>query len=118
MNTESFCGSRYFLLITDDYSHMSWVYFLKFKSKTFGYFKNFKALVEKQSCLCLKTLCIDRGGEFLSNEFNSFCEENGIRRELIVPYTPEQNGVAERKNRTIVEMARILQKSKGLPNQF
>lgn len=54
----------------------------------------------------------------MSNEFNVFCDENGIRRELTAPYTPEQNGVAERKNRTVVEMARRLQKAKGLPNYF
>lgn len=48
----------------------------------------------------------DRGGECLSNNFDEFCEENGIYRELTTPYTPEQNGVAERKNRTIIEMAR------------
>ena len=81
-------------------------------------FRKFKALVEKQSGLCIKALRSDRGGEFTSNEFNLFCEESGIRRELIAPYTPEQNGVVEHKNRTVVEMARSLLKGKGLPNQY
>lgn len=66
----------------------------------------------------IKVLRTDRGGEFLSHKFNTFCEENGIRRDLTTPYTPEQNGVAERKNRTVVEMARSLLKAKRLPNDF
>ena len=84
-----------FLLFIDDYSRMSWVFFLKHKSETFENFKKFKALVEKQSGCSIKTLRSDRGGEFNFNEFNIFCEENGIHRELTTPYTPEQNGVAE-----------------------
>ena len=102
MNTKSFGGSQYFLLFTDDYSRMSWVYFLKLKSETFDNFWKFKALVERQSGRYIKALRTDRGGEFLSNEFSSFCEENGIHKELTAPYTPEQNGVAEHKNQTVV----------------
>ena len=74
MNTKSFGGSQYFLLFTDDYSRMSWVYFLKLKSETFDNFRKFKVLVERQSGRYIKTLRTDRGGEFLSNEFSSFCE--------------------------------------------
>lgn len=118
MNTESLAGSRYFLLLTDDYSRMSWVYFLKLKSETFASFKKFKALVENQVGNKVRVLRTDRGGEFLSQEFKVFCEENGIHRELTAPYTPEQNGIAERKNRTVMEMARSMLKSKDLPNQF
>lgn len=118
MQTESLGGSKYFLLFTDDYSRMSWIYFLKFKSETFENFKKFKALVENQSGSRIKAFRTDRGGEFLSNDFTAFCDEHGIRRELTAPYTPEQNGVAERKNRTVVEMARSLLKAKNLPNQF
>ncbi|GJR53335.1 retrovirus-related pol polyprotein from transposon TNT 1-94 [Tanacetum coccineum] len=75
-------------------------------------------MAEKQSGNYLKVLKTDRGGEFLSKEFSDFCFEHGIKRELTAPYTPEQNGVAERKNRTVVEMARSMLKSKGLPNSF
>ncbi|TYK12002.1 UBN2 domain-containing protein [Cucumis melo var. makuwa] len=70
----------------------------KSKSETFEKFKHFKAKVEKQSGMFIKSLRSDRGGEFLSNNFNHFCEEHGIHRELTTPYTPEQNGVVERKN--------------------
>ena len=74
--------------------------------------------MEKQKGSNLKTLRTDRGGEFTSGQFNQYCEKHGIHKELTAPYTPEQNGVAERKNRTIVEMARSMLKSKGLPYKF
>ncbi|KAL4273006.1 hypothetical protein GQ457_13G030250 [Hibiscus cannabinus] len=118
MQTESLGGSRYFLLFNDDYSRMSWVYFLENKSETFEKFQKFKAMVENQSGCHIKVLRTDRGGEFMSKEFNLFCEDNGIRRELTIPYTPEQNGVVERKNRTIVEMARSMLQARRLSNQF
>ncbi|KAJ1700426.1 hypothetical protein LUZ63_000205 [Rhynchospora breviuscula] len=118
MQTISLGGSKYFLLFTDDYSRMSWVYFLKNKDETFSNFKAFKALVEKQSEKKLKILRTDRGGEFLSKEFVNFCEAEGIHHELTAPYTPEQNGVAERKNRTVVEMGRSMMKCKNMPNKF
>ncbi|KAA0059765.1 integrase [Cucumis melo var. makuwa] len=66
----------------------------------------------------IKSLRSDRGGEFLSKNFNHFCKEHGIHRELTTPYTPEQNGVAERKNRTVVEMARSMLQMKSLSNDF
>lgn len=118
MKTETLGGSRYFILFTDVYSRMSWVYFLKAKSEAFQAFKKFKALVEKQTGREIKMLRTNRGGEFCSQEFNSFCEESGVRRQLTTPYTPEQNGVAKRKNRTVVEMARSLLNVAALPKQL
>ena len=91
-------------------------FFLQEKSEAFEAFKKFKALVEKQSGRFIKALRTDRGGEFVSNEFNSFCEKHEIRRELTAPYTPEQNGVAERKNHTVVEMARGMLQEKIFQN--
>ncbi|KAL4290440.1 hypothetical protein GQ457_14G025310 [Hibiscus cannabinus] len=114
----SFGKSRYFLLFIDDYSRKTWVYFLKQKSEAFGAFKNFKALVEKESGFEIKSLRFDRGGEFTSNEFNDFCKANGIRRPLTVPRSPQQNGVVERKNRTILNMARSMLKAKNMPKEF
>ncbi|KAA0066378.1 retrovirus-related Pol polyprotein from transposon TNT 1-94 [Cucumis melo var. makuwa] len=73
---------------------------------------------KKQSGMFIKSLRSDRGGEFLSNNFNHFCKKHGIHRELTTPYTPEQNGVAERKNRTVVEMTRSMLQMKGLSNDF
>ncbi|GJR23799.1 retrovirus-related pol polyprotein from transposon TNT 1-94 [Tanacetum coccineum] len=78
----------------------------------------FKALVEKQSGRNIKVLRTDCGGEFLSKEFNDFCDEHGILRQLTALYTLEQNGVAERKNRTIVEMTRCMLKQKGMRDSF
>ncbi|CAJ2640870.1 unnamed protein product [Trifolium pratense] len=110
--------SNYFLLFIDDFSRKTWVYFLKEKSEVFENFKKFKALVEKESGLVIKAIRSDRGGEFTSNEFLKYCEDNGIRRQLTVPRSPQQNGVVERKNRTILEMARSVLKSKRLPKEL
>ena len=117
IKTETLGGSRYFLMFTDDYTRMSWVYFLRFKSETFENFKKFKALVEKKGG-SIQVLRTDRGGEFMSEEFINFCDDHGIHRELTAPYSPEQNGVAERKNRTVVEMARSMLKAKRLSDKF
>ena len=110
--------SNYFLLFIDDFSRKTWVYFLKQKSEVFEVFKKFKAAVEKESGREIKAMRSDRGGEFTSKEFLEFCEANGIRRPLTVPRSPQQNGVAERKNRTILDMARSMLKSKRLPKEF
>nr|KYP50278.1 Retrovirus-related Pol polyprotein from transposon TNT 1-94 [Cajanus cajan] len=64
---------------------------------------------------CLRT---DRGGEFTSSEFNEFCQKTGIKRQLTTAYTPQQNGVAERKNRTIMNLVRTLLSEKKLPKSF
>ena len=97
---------------------MSWVYFLKAKSPVFDCFRKFKALVENQSGRTIKILRSDRGREYMSNEFQQFCEEQGIKRQLTTPYSPKQNEFAERKNGTVVEMARNMLKEKDLPNNF
>ena len=91
---------------------------MKHKSETFENFNKFKALVEKQSGCSIKTLQSNRGGEFNSNEFNIFCNENGIHKELTTPYTLKQNGVAKLKNRTMVEMARSMMAASGISKEF
>ncbi|KAA0031828.1 copia protein [Cucumis melo var. makuwa] len=88
------------------------------KPEVFGMFKRFIALVEKESGYYIKALRSNRGGEFTSNEFKTFCAENGIRRPMTVPFTPQQNGVVERKNRTILNMARSMLKCKKMPKEF
>jgi len=92
---------RYFALFVDDYTRMMWVYFIKYKSKAFECFKNLKALVENEKDSKIKCLRTDRGGEFTSKEFDEFCKVHGIKRELSAAKTPKQNGVVERKNRTV-----------------
>ncbi|RVW42706.1 Retrovirus-related Pol polyprotein from transposon TNT 1-94 [Vitis vinifera] len=76
------------------------------KEKAYATFKTYKAKVEKETGAFIRSLRTDRGGESTSNEFTSFCNENGILRQLTAAYTPQQNGVAERKNRTIMNMVR------------
>nr|GEX20160.1 copia-type polyprotein [Tanacetum cinerariifolium] len=76
------------------------------------------AMVEKEKGLKIKSMRSNRGGEFLSKEFNKFCEDNRIRRFLTAPYSPQQNGVVERKNRTILNMVRSMLKTKKMPKEF
>ncbi|KAJ0802818.1 putative RNA-directed DNA polymerase [Helianthus annuus] len=118
MSIKSLGGSRYFLLFIDDVSRMTWVYFLHRKDEVFDKFKIFKAKVENETNRKIKAFRSDRGGEFCSNEFMAFCEQEGIRRDLTPPYTPEHNGVSERKNRTIGEMALSMLHEKNLSNVF
>ena len=110
MRMPSHENNRYFILFIDDFSRMTWVYFLKEKSEVFGVFKKFKALIENQSGKRIKVLRSDRGKEYTSREFERFCEDEGIERQLTVAYSPQQNGVSERKNRTVMEMARSMLK--------
>lgn len=77
---KSFQGEYYFMLLIDDFTRMSWVYFLKEKSETFNKFKAFKTLVENEIGIKIKCLRSDNGGEFTSKEFNLFCETHGIKR--------------------------------------
>ena len=60
----------------------------------------------------------DRGGEFCSNEFNKFCDDTGIQRHYIAPYSPQQNGVVERRNRTVVAMGRSMLKERQVPSKM
>ena len=93
-----------------------WSILLEEKSDAFDRFKMFKKLVEKDFKREIMTLRTDRGGEFTSHEFNNFCNNNGIRRHLTAPYTPQQNGVVERRNRTLIEMTRSILKAMCVPN--
>ena len=108
-------GKRYLITFIDDYSRKIWVSLLSEKSQAFTSFKNFKSLVEKEIGASIQCLRTDRGGEFTSKEFNSFCSLHGIKRQLTAAFTPQQNGVAERKNRTIMNMVRSMLSEKHVP---
>ena len=110
--------NRYFLTFIDDYSRKTWVYFLKRKSEVFEYFKEFKAFVEKQSGYRIKALRSDQGGEYTSDAFEEFLKQQGIKHQFTPAYTPQLNGVAERKNRTILNMVRSMLKDKKVPKSF
>ena len=81
-------------------------------------FKKFKRLVKNESDHKLKTLCTDRGGEFLYQNFSNFCEEEGIKCQLTTPYTLQQNGVVDRRYCTIMNTPRSLRKSMQVPTIF
>lgn len=114
----TFGGKKYFLLIVDDCTRYMWVVLIKSKDEALGAVKKIKASVETELKLTVRALRTDRGGEFTSREFVQFCEDLGIKHHLTAPYSPQQNGVVERRNQTVVGMARSLLKNKQLPGTF
>ena len=108
MNTTSIKAAKYFVTFIDDFSRKIWIYPIKVKSECFDKLKEFKALVENQCEMKIKVLPFDNGGEFMSNQFEEFLKKEGIARQTPAPHTRQQNGVTERANRTIVEMARSM----------
>jgi hypothetical protein len=115
MPSSSISGYVYYVSFTDDYSHKTWVYFLKSKDEVFSKFKEFKALIENLSKRKIKILRSDNGGEYTSKEFVNFYKDVGIKRELTTPYNPQQNDVVERKNRTIMEVVKTMIHDQDLP---
>lgn len=108
METISFGRAKYVLTFIDDYSRKTFVYFLKSKDETCETFQNFKTMVEKQTNHKIMRVRSDNGGEYICENFERYCKKNGILHEKTTPYTPEQNGIAERMNRTLVEKAKCL----------
>ena len=108
-------GKRYFITFIDDYSRYTYVYLIRTKDEAFEMFKRYKAEVENQQSSRIKILRSDRGGEYFPADFSNFCEENGIIHERTAPYTPQQNGLAERKNRTLVDMVNSMLLKASLP---
>ncbi|WBP92221.1 reverse transcriptase domain-containing protein [Kitasatospora cathayae] len=118
MNVKARGGFEYYVSFIDDYSRYGYVYLLQFKSETLEKFKEFRAEVEKQLGKSIKTLRSDRGGEYMDLEFKDYLIENGITSQLSAPGTPQQNGVAERRNRTLLEMTRSMMSYSSLPESF
>ena len=104
------------MTFTDDFSRKTWIYFLKKKDEAFMWFRTFKALVETLTGKKIKILRTNNGTEYESNEFNDFCRGADIKRETTTVYNPEKNGVAERKNRAIVESDHAMLCDQGLLN--
>ncbi|KAG8474588.1 hypothetical protein CXB51_031227 [Gossypium anomalum] len=111
-------GANYMLTFIDDFSRKVWAFFLKQKSDVFSVFKSWKIMIEKQTGKQIKYLRTDNGLEFCSDEFNRLCKSEGIVRHLTVRHTPQQNGVAERMNRTIMEKVRCMLSNANLPKSF
>ena len=118
LNVQTRDGYEYFVTFIDDYSRYGYVYLMQRKSETFEKFKEFTAEAEKQLGKSLKTLRSDRGGKYLDNEFKDHLLENGILSQLTAPGTPQQNGVAERRNRTSLDMVRSMMSYSSLPLSF
>ena len=110
--------ARYVLTFIDDFSRYTWVYLLRNKSEVFEHFEDFKALVETQSERKIKALRTDNGGEYVNTALQNLCLQSGIQLQYTVPYTPQQNGVAERKNRSLKEMASCMLHAKSLPHKL
>nr|GEW57837.1 ribonuclease H-like domain-containing protein [Tanacetum cinerariifolium] len=108
----------YFLVVTDDYSRFTWVFFLTTKDETSPILKTFITGLENQFSLKVKVIRSDNGIEFKNNDLNQFCGMKGIKREFSVPRTPQQNGISKRKNRTLIEAARTMLADSLLPIPF
>ncbi|GJS79495.1 putative ribonuclease H-like domain-containing protein [Tanacetum coccineum] len=108
----------YCLVVTDDYSRFSWVLFLATKDETSEILKTFITGIENLIDLKVKVIRCDNGTEFKNRVMNQFCEMKGIKREFSVARTPQQNGVAERKNMTLIEVARTMLADSNLPTTF
>lgn len=109
---------NYFVSFIDEFTHYTVIYLLEHKSEVFKVFQDFVAKSETHFNLKIAYLNCDNGGEYLSNEFKSFCVQKGIQYHLTVPYTPQQNSIAERMNRTLLEKARAMIHGAELNKEF
>ncbi|GJW25250.1 putative ribonuclease H-like domain-containing protein [Tanacetum coccineum] len=114
----SLMHKKYCLVVTDDYSRFTWVFFLATKDETSEILKNFIKEIENLVDKKVKIIRCDNGTEFKNKVMDDFCREKGIRREYSVARTPQQNGVAERRNRTLIEAARTMLADSKLPTTF
>jgi len=108
-------GGKYLLTFVDDFSKKVWVYILKSKDEIFAHFRQWKAMVETQTERKVKYLISDIGTEFHSREFEKYCRDAGIIQHYTTVGTPQQNGVAECMNRTLLERTRFMLSHAELP---
>jgi hypothetical protein len=111
-------GKWYVLVIVDDYSRYSWVFFLESKDEVFEYFLSLASRLNNEHPNFLKAIHSDNGIEFRNVSFDEFCLEHGIDQQFSAPCVPQQNGVMEQKNRTLVEMARMMLDDHRTPRRF
>ena len=114
MPIKSMNGSRHIFTFIDDFSRYTWVFFIKKKSEVCEKFTELKALIKNASSQKIKILRSDNGGDYFNNELLHICSQTGIQFQHSIPYTPQQNGVAERKNRSLNEMSTYMLESKKL----
>jgi len=111
-------GRWYFLLLMDDCSRYMWLQLLTSKEEAAAVIKKFKARAEAKRRKKLRVLPIDRGGEFTPMEFAAYCMDQGVVRHHTMLYSPQQNGMVERQNQTLVGMAQSMMKTKKMPAEF
>ncbi|CAA7014375.1 unnamed protein product [Microthlaspi erraticum] len=116
--TPSLSGARYFLTMIDNYSRKVWIYFQKTKDEAYQNFADWKVLVENQTGKKLKCLRTDNGLEFCNQQYDKLCRESGVKRHKTCLYTPQQNGVSERMNRTIMDKVKSMLQETGLEGEF
>jgi hypothetical protein len=116
--TKGLKGEKYFMLLVDDYTRMTVVCFLRNKSEAFENFKIYKEMGENEMDSKIKCLRSDNGGEFSSKEFMDSCSKHGIKTQFSIARTPQHNGVVERKNMTLQEMARTMLMNYKLTDVF
>src|SRR5438270_549399 len=118
MSARNRTNTPYFITFIDDYSRYGHIYLISHKSEALKCFETYLNEVENKLERKVKTLRTDRGREYLSDQFKELCEKKGIVRQLTMPYTPQQNGVAERRNRTLMDMVRCMMAQASLPISF
>ena len=118
LQVPSMGGSRYFVTFIDDYSKWAVVYTMKVKSECSSWFMKYQAMIERETGRKIKVLRSDRGGEYISNTLHEHFVQNGIQHQFSAPYTPQQNGVAERYNRTVMELVRAMLHHKNVHKKY
>jgi transposase InsO family protein len=111
-------GNLYCLVIVDDFSRYTWVFFLHDKSEVASIFKKFAKKAQNEFDCKTKKIRSDNGKEFDNTNIHEYCDEIGIKHEVSATYTPQQNGVVERKNRTLITLARIMIDEYNTPERF
>jgi len=111
-------GNCYCLVVVDDYSRYTWVFFLHDKADTYDTFKKFFTRAENEFELKVKKVRSDNGSEFRNTRVEEWCDVKGIKHEFSTKYTPEQNGLVERKNRTLIDMARSMLSEYNVSDSF
>ena len=114
----SLTGARFFLTIVDDFSRATWTFLQHHKTYIFHIFSTFLTMVPTQFKTCVKTICSDNGGEFLSTRFKTLLRSYGIIHHRSCPYTPQQNGIVERKHCHFLDTACSLMFQASLPSPF
>jgi hypothetical protein len=111
-------GKLYVLVIIDDFSRYSWIFFFKSKDEVFEHFQSLALRLNNVHPNCLKVIHSDNGTEFRNASFDQFCLEHGVDQQFFALHVPQQNGVMEQKNRTLIEMARTMLDKHRTPKRF